>query len=32
MGVPAHPNAAGARGQAAAILDHLRQRDPDIFD
>ncbi len=32
MGVPAHPNAAGARGQAAAILDHLRVTDPDIFD
>ena len=32
MGVPAHPNAAGARGQAAAILDHLRKSDPDIFD
>ena len=32
MGVPAHPNAAGARGQAAAILDHLRKSDPDICD
>ena len=29
--VPAHPNAAGARGQAAAILDHLRDTDPDVF-
>lgn len=31
VGVPAHPNAAGARGQAAAILDHIRDTDPDIF-
>lgn len=31
IGVPAHPNAAGARGQAAAILDHIRDTDPDIF-
>jgi hypothetical protein len=26
IGVPAHPNAAGARGQAAAVLQHLRSR------
>lgn len=31
VGVPAHPNAAGARGQAAAILDHIRDTDPDVF-
>ena len=31
MGVPAHPNAAGARGQAAAIMDHLRRTDPDVY-
>ena len=24
IGVPAHPNAAGARAQAASVLDHLR--------
>lgn len=26
IGVPAHPNAAGARAQAASVLDHLRRR------
>lgn len=26
VGVPAHPNAAGARAQAAAVLAHLRRR------
>lgn len=31
LGIPAHPNTAGARGQAAAILDHLRDTDPDVF-
>lgn len=31
VGVPAHPNAAGARGQAAAVLDHLRDTDPDRY-
>jgi lysophospholipase L1-like esterase len=31
MGIPAHPNSAGARGQAAAILDYLRDTDPDTF-
>ena len=31
MGIPAHPNSAGARGQAAAILDYLRDTDPDVF-
>lgn len=31
VGIPAHPNTAGARGQAAAILDHLRDTDPDVF-
>lgn len=31
VGVPAHPNAAGARGQAAAILDHIRDTAPDVF-
>ena len=25
VGVPAHPNAAGARGQAAAVLAHLQR-------
>ena len=31
MGIPAHPNTAGARGQAAAIVDHLRDTDPDVY-
>lgn len=31
VGIPAHPNAAGARGQAAAIVDYLRDTDPDIY-
>ena len=31
VGVPAHPNAAGARAQAAYLLEHLRETDPDVF-
>lgn len=31
LGIPAHPNTAGARGQAAAIMDHLRDTDPDTY-
>ncbi|MDO3395948.1 SGNH/GDSL hydrolase family protein [Nocardioides sp. SOB44] len=30
VGVPAHPNAAGARAQAAYLLEHLRETDPDV--